>query len=85
MKTAALLLTLLLAGCHTAPKNLFVKPEMYSSDLIIPTVWDGNHPIAYFEHELLVGATYYDYRGVEYKLVETDVPNVFALRVQVVK
>ena len=74
---------LLLAGCMTAPKNVFVKPEKYNCDLIIPTIWDGTHPVSNFEHELVIGLTYYDYMGMQYTLVETDYPGVFALRVKV--
>lgn len=75
---------LLLAGCMTAPKDVFVKPEKYNCDLIIPTIWDGNYPVSHFEHELAVGVTYYDYMGMQYTLVETETPNVFALKVKVV-
>lgn len=83
MKTTLLLLTLLVAGCSTAPKNLYVHPEKYNCDLIIPTIWDGNHPVSHFEHELVIGLTYYDYMGMEYSLHETETPGVFALRVRV--
>ena len=83
MKTTLLLLTLLVAGCSTAPKNLYVHPEKYNCDLIIPTIWDGTHPVSNFEHELVIGLTYYDYMGMQYTLVETDYPGVFALRVKV--
>lgn len=83
MKTTALLLALILAGCSTAPKNLFVHPENYNCDLIIATKWDGNHPIKYFEHEILLGSTQYDYMGTAYTLVATDVPGVYVLRVKV--
>ena len=84
MKTIPLLLTLLVAGCTTAPKNLYVHPEKYNCDLIIPTIWDGTHPVSHFEHELVVGVTYHDYMGMEYTLVETETPGVFSLRVKVV-
>ena len=84
MKLLHMAPALLLAGCMTTPKNVLVQPEKYSCDLIIPTIWDGTHPVSYFEHELAVGVTYYDYRGIEYTLVETDTPNVFALKVKVV-
>ena len=83
MKTTLLLLTLLVAGCSTAPKNLYVHPEKYNCDLIIPTIWDGTHPVSHFEHELVIGLTYYDYMGMQYTLVETDHPGVFSLRVKV--
>tara|TARA_Y100000004_G_C8813492_1_gene368777 strand:+ start:33 stop:293 length:261 start_codon:yes stop_codon:yes gene_type:complete len=83
MKTTLLLLTLLVAGCSTAPKNLYVHPERYNCDLIIPTIWDGTHPVSHFEHELVIGLTYYDYMGMQYTLVETDQPGVFSLRVKV--
>jgi len=83
MKTPLLLLTLLAAGCSTAPKNLFVHPEKYNCDLIIPTIWDGTHPVSHFEHELIIGVPYYDYMGMQYTLVETEVPNVFAIKVKV--
>lgn len=74
---------LLLAGCMTAPKNVFIHPEKYNCDLIIPTIWDGNHPVTHFEHELVIGLTYYDYMGMEYTLMDTDDPGVYVLRVQV--
>ena len=83
MKTTALLLILIAAGCSTAPKNLYVHPDRYNCDLIIPTIWDGNHPVAHFEHKLIVGFKYNDYMGTEYTLVETETPGVYALRVQV--
>ncbi len=84
MRTTALLFTLLAAGCSTVPKNLYVHPEKYNCDLVIPTIWDGKHPVSYFEHELVLGTTYHDYTGTEYVLVQTDVPGVFALKVKVV-
>ena len=84
MKVLNLIAAILLVGCSTTPKNLYVHPEKYNCDLIIPTIWDGNHPVKHFEHELLLNTTYYDYRGIKYTLVETKVPNVYALRVQVV-
>ena len=74
---------LLLAGCMTAPKNVFIHPEKYNCDLIIPTIWDGNHPVTHFEHELVIGLTYYDYMGMEYTLMDTEDPGVYVLRVQV--
>ena len=83
MRTTALLLTLLAAGCSTAPKKLFVHPEKYNCDLLITTKWDGNHPVIYFECEILLGATEYDYMGTAYTLIETDVPDVYVLRVRV--
>ena len=85
MRTTALLLALLAAGCSTAPKNLYVHPERYNCDLILPTIWDGVHPVSHFEHELVLGVTYHDYMGTEYVLVKTDVPDVFALKVQVAR
>ena len=84
MKLLHIAPALFLAGCMTTPKNVLVQPEKYSCDLIIPTIWDGSHPVSHFEHELVVGVTYHDYRGIEYTLVETDTPNVFALKVRVV-
>ena len=83
MRTTIALLALLVAGCSTAPKNLYVHPERYNCDLIIPTAWDGEHPVAHFERELIVGVSYYDYMGTEYALVDTDTPGVYMLRVQV--
>ena len=85
MRTTALLLALFAAACSTAPKNLYIHPERYNCDLIIPTVWDGNHPVKHFEHELVIGLTYYDYMGMEYTLVDTDDPGVYVLRVQVTR
>ncbi len=83
MRTTLALLALLAAGCSTAPKNLYVHPEHYNCDLILPTIWDGSHPVEHFEHELVVGVTYHDYMGMKYTLVEKETPGVYALRVEV--
>lgn len=83
MKFIYLLPAILLASCTIAPKNVYVHPEKYNCDLIIPTIWDGNHPVEHFEHELVVGTEYHDYYGMKYKLVETDVPGVFILQIKV--
>ncbi len=83
MKFTYLLPAVLLASCTVAPKNVFVHPEKYSCDLIIPTIWDGCHPVSHFEHELVVGSEYYDYYGMKYKLVETETPGVFILQIDV--
>ena len=83
MRTTLAMLALLAAGCSTAPKNLYIHPERYNCDLIIPTIWDGSHPVKYFQHELVIGMTYHDYMGMQYTLVDTDTPGVFVLRVQV--
>ena len=85
MKTVMILSCLLFAGCMTAPKNVYVQPEKYNCDLIIPTIWDGNHPVKHFEHEIVVGHTYHDYYGMEYKLMPTKTPDVFILQVQVTR
>lgn len=75
----------LACGCTTTPKNLYVHPEDYKCDLIIPTIWDGGHPVQYFEHEIVIGQTYHDYYGMQYKLMPTDQPDVFSLRVKVAR
>ena len=85
MKIVKLFPALLLAGCMAPRKNVYVQPEKYSCDLIIPTIWDGSHPVTYFEHEMLLDTPYYDYMGQEYRLVATDVPGVFAIKVSVPK
>ena len=83
MKTVALLLSVLLVGCVSVPTKVYTHPERYSCDLIIPTSWNGSHPVEYFEHRLAVGQTYQDYLGMEYTLVATDQDTVFLLRVEV--
>ena len=75
----------LACGCTTTPKNLYVHPENYKCDLIIPTIWDGSHPVQYFELEIVLGQTYHDYYGMQYKLMPTDQPDVFSLRVKVAR
>ena len=85
MKTVAILSCLLFAGCMTAPKNVYVQPEKYNCDLLIPTIWDGNHPVKHFEHEIVLGQTYHDYYGMEYRLMPTDKPDVFSLKVEVTR
>ena len=85
MKTTTLFACLLLAGCTTAPKGVYVHPEKFNCDLIIPTIWDGNYPVKNFEHEIVLGQVYHDHYGMQYMLVETDVPNVFSLQVDVVR
>lgn len=85
MKTITLLSPLLLVGCMSTPKNVFVRPEVYECDLIISTTWDENHPIAHFERKLEVGVPYYDYLGTEFTLVPTEDSAVYALRVVVEK
>ena len=86
MKAITLLIPLLAVGCAatmTTPKKVYVHPEKYSLDLIIPTAWNGNHPVTHFSHELIVGKTYQDYRGIDYKLVPTEDSNLFVLQIQV--
>jgi hypothetical protein len=83
MKTVVLLLALLFVGCTTAPKNVYVHPEKFNADLIIPLVWDGHFPVAHFEHEMVLNTEYYDYQGHMYRLVETDIPGVYAIRIDV--
>ena len=85
MKIIRLVPALLMVGCMTTPKDVYVSPERYQCDLIIPTVWDGNHPVQHFEHELVVGMTYHDHLGMRYKLVPTETPSVFALQIEVDK
>lgn len=85
MRFIYLLPAVLLASCMTVPQNVYVHPEKYNCDLIIPTIWDGEYPVDYFEHEILLGATYYDYLGMKYELVKSDVDSVFILRVRLVK
>jgi hypothetical protein len=83
MKTIALLLPVLFVGCMSTPAKVYVQPEKFNCDLIIPTIWDGNHPVEHFEHEMILDAVYHDYTGYKYTLVATDIPNVFALQVDV--
>ena len=83
MKFIYLLPAVLLASCMTTPKNVYVNPENYKCDLIIPTIWDGAQPVEHFEHEIVLGQVYYDYFGMKYKFVETDTPGVFVLQVDV--
>ena len=74
-----------MVGCMSTPKNVFVHPEKYECHLLIPTKWNESHPITFFEKELIVGGTYYDYMGTEYTLIPTEDSSVFALRVSVEK
>ncbi len=83
MKFTYLLPAVLLASCSVAPKNVFVNPENYSCDLIIPTIWDGVHPVEHFEHEIVLNQVYHDYFGMKYKLVESETPGVFLLQIDV--
>tara|TARA_R100001224_G_scaffold90580_2_gene59706 strand:+ start:2795 stop:3010 length:216 start_codon:yes stop_codon:yes gene_type:complete len=69
----------------STPAKVYVQPEKFNCDLIIPTIWDGNHPVEHFEHEMLLDVVYHDYTGNGYKLVATDTPNVFALQVDVLQ
>ena len=85
MKTVGLLLVLLFVGCTTAPKNVYVHPEKFNCDLIIPLVWDGHFPVTHFEHELMLDTEYYDYQGHMYRLVGTDTPGVYAIQIDVPK
>tara|TARA_R110002020_G_scaffold90213_1_gene219739 strand:- start:31 stop:300 length:270 start_codon:yes stop_codon:yes gene_type:complete len=86
MKAITLLIPFLAVGCMstmTTPKKVYVHPEKYSCDLIIPTTWDGNHPVAHFSQELILGKTYQDYMGMEYKLIPTKDSSLFVLQIQV--
>lgn len=83
MKFIYLLPAVLLASCTIAPKSVYVHPERYQCDLIIPTIWDGSHPVEHFEHELVLGAQYHDYYGMKYRLVESNTPGVFILQIDV--
>ena len=85
MKTIALLLPVFFVGCMSAPTKVYVQPEKFNCDLIIPTIWDGNHPVEHFQHEMILNAVYHDYMGHQYKLVKTDTPDVFALQIDVPK
>tara|TARA_Y100001937_G_scaffold102902_1_gene141662 strand:+ start:11768 stop:12031 length:264 start_codon:yes stop_codon:yes gene_type:complete len=74
---------LFLTGCGATPKKVFVHPEKFNLDLIVPTVWDGAYPVSYFEREMVLNTSYYDYMGTKYTLVSTDNPDVFVIRVRV--
>ncbi len=86
MKTIKTALAILfLTGCGAAPKKVFVHPEKFNLDLIVPTAWDGAYPVSHFEHEMVLNTPYYDYMGTKYTLVSTDNPDVFIIRVRVDK
>ena len=76
MKTIALLLPVLFVGCMSTPTKVYVQPEKFNCDLIIPTIWDGNHPVEHFQHEMILNAVYHDYMGNQY--VGGRHPDVFA-------
>ena len=59
---------------HEAPKNVYVQPEKYNCDLIIPTIWDGNHPVEHFQHEMILNAVYHDYYGAPVQAGENRYP-----------
>ena len=83
MKTVIAFTLLLFAGCTTVPKKLYVQPEKFNCDLLIPTSWNGDYPVKFFEHKLIVSQTYEDYNGMSYKLMPTEDPNVFSLQIVV--
>lgn len=83
MKSITVVLGVLCVGCTTAPKKVYVYPEKFKSDVIIPLVWDGQYPVTHFEHEIMLNTEYYDYQGQVYRLVETDTPGVYAIQIDV--
>ena len=83
MKTIVLFSCLLFAGCVSVPQRLYVHPQKFSCDLIIPTSWDGCYPVKYFEKKLVIDHVHTDQLGMDYKLVPTDDPKVFVLQIVV--
>ena len=83
MKTVTFLLSVLLVGCVAVPTKVSTHPERYNCDIVISTVWDGSHPVEYFEHEMVVGQTYRDPLGMKYSLEATAQDSVFLLRIPV--
>ena len=83
MKQVLLILVVFLQGCiASTPSKIYKHPERYKCQLILETEWDSTYPVQTFEQVFQLGEVYKEpYYGMRYKLVPTDDPEKFALKV----
>ena len=66
MKNIILILSLLLfSGCYgTIPTKVYKNPSKFGFDAMIPTYWDGQYPVRYWESDIKIGEEFTDWNGM---------------------
>ena len=79
------LLTFLLVGCYgRIPAKMFNKPNKFGLDVMIPTHWDGQYPVRYWETTIEDGDIFMDFNGIVWKVEKhPDKPNTLILRTDI--
>ncbi len=58
-------LTFLLLGCQNViPTKVYKNPSKFGFDVMIPTYWDGQYPVRYWEGTIKIGETWTDRNGM---------------------
>jgi hypothetical protein len=64
-KLLFLSLTFLLSGCYNQiPTKVYKNPSKFGFDAMIPTYWDGQYPIRYWENTIKIGEEWTDWNGM---------------------
>jgi hypothetical protein len=64
-KILLILITFLFSGCYnTIPTKVYKNPSKFGFDAMIPTYWDGQYPIKYWESTIKVGEKWTDWNGI---------------------
>ena len=60
-----LLTILLFSGCYNLiPTRVYKNPSKYGFDAMIPTYWDGQYPVRYWENTIKIGEEWTDLNGM---------------------
>jgi len=64
-KITFILSLLLLTGCYiNIPTKVYKNPSKYGFDAMIPTYWDGQYPVRYWESTITIGEEFTDWNGL---------------------
>jgi hypothetical protein len=61
-----ILTVFLFSGCYIGhiPTKVYKTPSKYGFDCMIPTYWDGEHPVRYWETTIKLGDEFTDFNGL---------------------
>jgi hypothetical protein len=88
MKNIILILSLFLfSGCYgTIPTKVYKNPSKFGFDAMIPTYWDGQYPVRYWETTIKVGEEFTDWNGLTWVIEKhPNLEGVFILKTDITK
>lgn len=75
----------LFTGCYNSiPTKVYKNPSKFGFDAMIPTYWDGQYPVRYFEGTVKIGEEWTDWNGRTWVMEKHPTePDVFIVRTDI--